>query len=137
MVCNLDMPLARFASVVRLRSLVLAAGLGLGGCFLYTPTTADMYPTMTPEAQAVRIYYAGEELDCKEAIDLGRVQAKAGEGPLFRDPTPVNMDVALAWLRVEASKRGANAVRLISHTGNDKATVHLAIGDAFFCRAFN
>jgi hypothetical protein len=119
--------------------LVLTAGcaLGLSGCFLFTPTTADMYPTMTPEAQAVRIYYAGEQPDCREIVNLGRVQAKAGEAPIFRDPTTVNADVALAWLRFEASKLGANGVRLIHQSGNAKATIHIAIGDAIYCQPYN
>jgi hypothetical protein len=125
---------ARAVKVVLATTLALAAG---AGCFLYTPTTADMYPTMTPEAEAVRIYYAGDEPECTEVFSLGRVQAKAGEGPLFREPTKVNMDVALAWLKVEAAKLGANGVKLVNQRGNQDATVHVAFGEAIFCRTAN
>jgi len=50
---------------------------------------------------------------------------------------PVNMDVALAWLRQEAWKKGANGVSLIKHKGNDDASIHMAIGEAIFCRTAN
>ena len=113
--------------------------LGLSGCPLFSnPTTDDMYPNMTAEARAVRIYYSGEQPECTEIISLGRVQAKAGgfPDPLF-PKAPVNMDVALAWLRQEAWKVGGNGVRLLEHKGNHDATVHMAIGEAIFCRIAN
>ena len=97
-----------------------------------------MYPKMTAEAQAIRVYYEGEKPECDEIINLGRVQAKAGgfPDPLF-PKAPVNMDVALAWLRQEAWKKGATGVRLIEHKGNFDKSIHMAIGEAIFCRTAN
>jgi hypothetical protein len=118
---------------------IAAGALGLAGCALFAnPSTEDMYPKMTADAQAVRVYYEGEKPECQEIINLGRVQAKAGgyPDPLFPG-APVNMDVALAWLRQEAWKKGANGVRLIEHKGNSDASIHMAIGEAVFCRRAN
>ena len=117
---------------------LMTATLGLTGCKLFiSETTDDKYPKMTPEAEAVRIYYSGEPAECQEIFSLGQVQAKAGD---FPDPDPqfispqVHMDVALAWLKVEAAKKGANAVRLLEQKGNHDGTLHIAIGEAFFCK---
>ncbi len=117
---------------------LVTATLGLTGCKLFvTATTEDKYPKMSPEAEAVRIYYSGEPAECQEIFSLGQVQAKAGD---FPDPDPqfispqVHMDVALAWLKVEAAKKGANAVRLLEQKGNHDGTLHIAIGEAFFCK---
>ena len=153
MICNLSMSfvhgLSRSGLSAGLRVAVASAArratgaclgiglvLGLSGCPLFSnPTTDDMYPTMTPEAAAVRIYYSGEDPECAEILSLGKVQARAGGYPdPLRPKAPVNMDVALAWLRVEAWKRGGNGVRLLEHKGNSDATIHMAIGEAIFCR---
>ena len=146
---SLDVSIAKAVSKVarRRNKLRLVAGvllglstatLGLSGCKLFiTETTEDKYPKMTPEAEAVRIYYSGEQPECQEVISLGKVQAKAGD---FPDPDPqfispqVHMDVALAWLKVEAAKRGANGVRLLEQKGNHDGTLHIAIGEAIFCK---
>lgn len=126
----------RWAALVWLG--LATATLGLSGCKLFiTETTEDKYPKMTPEADAVRIYYSGEQPECQEIVSLGQVQAKAGD---FPDPDPqfispqVHMDVALAWLKVEAAKRGANGVRLLEQKGNHDGTLHIAIGEAIFCK---
>ncbi len=119
----------------------LLAVLGLAGCKLFIDeTTESKYPKMSPEARAVKIYYSGEQPECLEVLRLGRVQAKAGD---FPDPDPqfispqVHMDVALAWLRVEAAKKGANGVILLEQKGNHDGTLHIAIGEAIFCRLAN
>ena len=140
------MSLVHWLSVTSLRVAVArvvclgAAVLGLSGCpLIYKPTTSDMYPIMTAEARAVRIYYVGEQPDCTEILSLGNVQARAGDfpDPMYPHQAKVNMDVALAWLRQEAWKRGANGVRLLEHKGNSDATIHMALGEAIFCRTNN
>lgn len=120
---------------------IATATLGLSGCKLFiTETTEDKYPKMSPEAEAVRIYYTGEAIECQEVLSLGLVQAKAGD---FPDPDPqfispqVHMDVALAWLKVEAAKKGANGVKLLEQKGNHDGTLHIAIGEAIFCKKAN
>jgi len=122
-------------------ALAAVVTLGLAGCKLFVgATTEDKYPKMSQEAKAVKIYYSGEQPECAEVIRLGRVQAKAGD---FPDPDPqfispqVHMDVALAWLRVEAAKKGANGVLLLEQKGNHDGTLHIAIGEAIFCRLAN
>ena len=108
---------------------------------------AELAPELWPadaaaraEARAVKIYYSGEQPECLEVLRLGRVQAKAGD---FPDPDPqfispqVHMDVALAWLRVEAANKGANGVILLEQKGNHDGTLHIAIGEAIFCRVAN
>lgn len=122
-------------------ALVAAVVLGFAGCKLFgKATTDDKYPKMSPEARAVKIYYSGEQPECLEVLRLGRVQAKAGD---FPDPDPqfispqVHMDVALAWLRVEAANKGANGVILLEQKGNHDGTLHIAIGEAIFCRVAN
>ncbi len=108
--------------------------LALGGCSLFSPPT--MYPpNMTADARAVRVYYSGEVPECTEILSLGKVQAKAGGYPNPKKPKiPVNMDAALAWLRLETWKMGGNGVRLLEHKGNSDDTIHMAIGEAIFCR---
>lgn len=122
-------------------ALAAVVTLGFAGCKLFTKaTTEDKYPKMSPEARAVKIYYSGEQPECLEVLRLGRVQAKAGD---FPDPDPqfispqVHMDVALAWLRVEAANKGANGVILLEQKGNHDGTLHIAIGEAIFCRVAN
>jgi len=122
-------------------ALAAVVALGLAGCKLFgRATTNDKYPKMSQEAKDVKIYYSGDSPECQEVIRLGRVQAKAGD---FPDPDPqfispqVHMDVALAWLRVEAAKKGANGVLLLEQKGNNDGTLHIAIGEAIFCRLAN
>jgi hypothetical protein len=123
------------SATLRTTAALLAVGtLALGGCSLFSPKS--IYPEhMTQEARAVRVYFSGEQPECIEILSLGKVQAKAGG---YLDPKKpkiqVNMDAALAWLRLETWKMGGNGVRLLEHKGNSDDTIHMAIGEAIFCR---
>jgi hypothetical protein len=108
------------------------AGLLLLGC---GPAVQPVDPPWSAQAAAIKVFFSDDKPDCDEILPMGNVEgvSKLSEKQK-KDGMKATLDSALSWLRHETAQRGANAVRVLSHSPSDDGGAYLITGEAFFCR---
>lgn len=90
---------------------------------------------LSPEQEAVQIFFKDQKLPCENYINLGHIQATAGEELEHGEEQEerATFEHALAWLKIEAHKRGASGVIIFDRKGNKDETAYFVTGIAIRC----
>lgn len=100
----------------------------------------DAHPgKLSPAENAVQIYFKDQQLPCPDYADLGHIQAVSGEELEHGEEQEeyATFDAALAWLKKEAYRRGANGVIVLDRKQSKEQTTYLVSGIAIRCLVAN
>ena len=90
---------------------------------------------LSAEQEAIQIFFKEQKLPCENYVNLGHIQATAGEELEHGEEQEerATFEHALAWLKIEAHKRGASGVIIYDRKGNKAETAYFVTGIAIRC----
>ncbi len=108
------------------------------GCLVHIHPDANP-GKLSAEEEAVQIFFKEQKLPCDSWIDMGHIQATAGEElePGEELTEYATFEKALGWLKKEAVKRGASGVIIYDRKQSQDQATYFITGVAIRCAVGN